>query len=78
MFVSGSGYDAAVLRWRNLAILFVLDDVLYVLSAATIKSKHQVGTTSHVFLALFVIGVLALIAGIVVLARSSRSGSSDG
>jgi hypothetical protein len=75
---SGSGYDAPVLRWRNLLILFVIDDVLYVLSAATINNKHQAGTASHVFLGLFVAGVVLLVGGIVAMLRSSRTARSDG
>jgi len=66
-----------MLRWRNLLILFVIDDVLYVLSAATIKNNHQAGTASHVFLGLFLAGVVLLIGGIVAMLRSSRTARSD-
>lgn len=60
---------APMLRWRNLAILFVLDDVLYVLSAATSESKHHAGTASVVLLVAFLIGVAILLVGLIVLAR---------
>jgi hypothetical protein len=65
-----------MLRWRNLVILFIVDDVLYVLSAVTIDNKHHAGTASVLLLVLFLIGVVALIAGVIVLARRGSRSSS--
>jgi hypothetical protein len=67
---------ARVLRWRNLAILFIVDDVLYVLSAATIDNKHHAGAASTIFLALFLIGAVALLVGLVAAWMRSRGATS--
>jgi vacuolar-type H+-ATPase subunit I/STV1 len=56
-----------MLRWRNLGILFVVDDILYVLSAATIKNKHEVGAISEILLVAFLIGAATLLGGLLVL-----------
>jgi nitrate reductase gamma subunit len=68
-----------MLRWRNIAVLFIVDDVLLVLSAVTQKNKHNAGTASDIFYVIFLIGVAALIAGLIAMwVRSSRSKRTDG
>jgi nitrate reductase gamma subunit len=68
-----------MLRWRNLVVLFIVDDVLLVLSAVTQKNKNDAGTASDIIYVIFLIGVAALIAGLIAMwVRSSRSKQTDG
>jgi hypothetical protein len=68
-----------MLRWRNLLILFVADDVFYVLAGATAKSGHHPGTLSNVLGDIWLAGAVVLVVLVLTaLVRSSRVKRADG
>ena len=75
-------YDAGVdrlLHWRTLVIIFVADDVLYVLAGATAKSNHHPGTLSDVVGDLWLAGAVILVVLVIIaVVRSSRAKRAGG
>jgi hypothetical protein len=75
-------YDAGVdrlLDWRTLLVIFVADDVLYVLAGATAKSSRHPGTLSDVVGDLWLAGAIILIVLVITaVVRSSRAKSAGG
>jgi hypothetical protein len=75
-------YDAGVdrlLDWRTLVVIFVADDVLYVLAGATAKSSHHPGTLSDVVGDLWLAGAVILIVLVIIaVVRSSRAKRAGG
>jgi hypothetical protein len=68
-----------LLRWRTILIVFVLDDVFYVLAGATAKKGKHPGTLSDVVGGIWAAGaVLVIVLVIVALVRSSRTKESAG
>jgi hypothetical protein len=68
-----------LLRWQTLLVIFVADDVLYVLAGATAKKGKHPGTLSDALGAVWAVGAAALVVLVIVaLVRSSRTKRIEG
>jgi hypothetical protein len=68
-----------LLRWRTILIIFVVDDVFYVLAGATAKKGKHPGTLSDALGGIWAVGaVLVLVLVVVALVRSSRAKQAAG
>jgi hypothetical protein len=68
-----------LLRWQTLLVIFVADDLLYVLAGATAKKGPHPGALSDVLGAVWAVGAAALVVLVIVaVVRSSRAKRAEG
>lgn len=68
-----------LLRWRTILIIFVVDDLFYVLAGATAKKGKHPGALSDVLGGVWAAGALLVIVLVIVaLVRSSRAKQAAG